>query len=314
MANLAYIQLTRFCNQECRFCSNPPNTRRRSLEEIKKIIDKTLKLGYTGFILTGGEPTLYEDLWKILEYCKKNNIHCRIITNGQRISDFSYLENLYNHGLYHIHLSLYSIRREIQAFLTNNPISLENIIKALNNLGKIGKITVDINTVINKYNAGHLYENVDFIVKNFNFVQHFVWNNLDPLMNRASKNKDTIPRLNDFELQLHKAMEYLRKKNKTFRVERVPLCYMTDFAEFSTETRKIVNKEERIVYFLDKKGVRRQKKPEMWFYDKARCCSVCGLNNICAGLYQMDKFYFSKELSPVFINEDKVIKRIKCTP
>ena len=46
-------------------------------------------------------------------------------------------------------------------------------------------------------------------------------------------------------------MRFLHKEGRTFRVERVPLCYMTEFAHCSTETRKIVKGEERVGDKLD---------------------------------------------------------------
>jgi hypothetical protein len=48
-----------------------------------------------------------------------------------------------------------------------------------------------------------------------------------------------------------KAFSFLEKKRRTFRVERLPLCFMRGYEEASTETRKIVKNEERLVYFLD---------------------------------------------------------------
>ncbi|MBU2634964.1 radical SAM protein [Patescibacteria group bacterium] len=307
MATLGYIQITRKCNQKCRFCSNPPNRNTLSFEQGKKDIDKYIKQGYDGVILTGGEPTLSSHLAKFLSYCSQKEFQARIITNGQKTANLQYLKKLKEAGLYHLHLSIYSIKPEIQAFLTQKKSSLKNIIETLKNLKKLGGINVDINTVINKYNAGHLKDNVILIVKRFPFIHHFVWNNIDPLMNRASKNIDTIPKLNDFELELHKAMEFLEKNRRSFRVERVPLCYMSGFEHCSTETRKIVKQEERSVRFLDSKGYVRQTE---WKYGKAKCCKNCFLNDICAGLYQMDTYYSSKELYPVFVSREEIIKKI----
>ena len=210
-------------------------------------------------------------------------------------------------GLNHVNVSLFSHKPKIQAFLTKKKDSFDNIIKSLENAKKL-KITANINTVINKYNADHLSDLVKFVIKKFPFVRHFIWNNMDPLMNRASKNTDTIPKLNDFELELHKAMEFLNKTGRTFRVERVPLCYMAEYAHYSTETRKIVKNEERSVHFLDdQRGRTRQLQ---WRYDKVGCCGICFLNKICAGLWQMDKYYSSKELYPVFIDPIKIKKMI----
>lgn len=307
MANLGYIQIIRICNQECLFCSNPATGKVISLDEAKKTVDDYIKLGYEGLIWTGGEPTLYPHLVELIQYAKDKNIHSRLITNGQKICNYKYFKRLADAGLDHVNISLFSHRPKMQAFLTKKKDSFKNIVKALRNAEKLG-ITVNINTVINKYNSDHLSEVVKFVVEEFPFVRHFVWNNMDPLMNRASKNTDTIPTLNGFELELHQAMKFLDQSGRTFRVERVPLCYMVEYGDRSTETRKIVKKEERSVHFLD--DARGRVRQTDWQHGKAECCKVCKLNNICAGLWQMDKYYFSKELYPVFVDPKIIEKRI----
>lgn len=306
MANLAYLQITRECNQHCRFCSNPPTQKSRPLSFFKKMIDYYAKQKYSGIVFSGGEPTLYLDLPCLIAYASDKKLSSRIITNGQKTADPAYLDELAGKGLKHICLSVYSDDPAIQSFLTENKPSLQNIKKTLSHLKGSG-ITVDIVTVINKYNAGHLLRIVRWLTDDYPFINHFVWNNLDPLMNRASSHPDTIPRLIDFELELHRAMDLLHQRGKTFRAERIPLCYMPSFAHCSTETRKIVKQEERMVYFLDSKGLIRQKR---WSYGKAGCCHSCSVCEICAGLYQMDKFFSSEELYPLFIDKEEVKKKI----
>lgn len=306
MATLGYIQVTRLCNQKCRICSNPEISATISFKDGISIIEDFLKRGYYGVIFTGGEPTLHPELPKFIEYAKIRGIHSRIITNAQKTSDFSYLKELVDCGLQHIHISIYSHIDEVQSFISQNRDSLKNILKSLENIAMI-KITADINTAINHYNAHHLYDLVKFLVERFPFLNHFVWNNLDPTTNRVTQNPDVIPQLWEFEVSLNKAMNFLTSKGKTFRVERVPLCYITEFAEFSTETRKIVKEEERIVYFLDHRGMVQQTE---WKYGKTDCCKVCTLDKICAGLYEMDKYYSAKELYPVFVSREKIIEKI----
>jgi MoaA/NifB/PqqE/SkfB family radical SAM enzyme len=311
VASLAYIQLTRECNQQCRFCSNPPTKKTLTLEQGKKLIDLYIKKSYDGIIFTGGEPTLSPFLGDLISYCRVKNMPCRIITNGQKLADYSYLLELKKAGLQQLHLSFYSYKKEIQSFLTQNKDALDNIIKALRNLEKLPKIRVDMNIVINHYNAGHLYENVSWIVKNFSFVRHFVWNNLDPYMDRAKENPDTIPRLSEIELSLHRALVFLEKHHKTFRVERLPLCALPEFEHVLNETRKLVKKENRVTFFLDNRGFHYENDwKKKWGYDKTDCCKTCFLDSICPGLYQMDKFYSSKELHPVFVSKEAITAKI----
>jgi MoaA/NifB/PqqE/SkfB family radical SAM enzyme len=179
--------------------------------------------------------------------------------------------------------------------------------QALENLGRVGA-TVNINTVINKFNADHLDENVRAFCGRFPFIRHFVWNNLDPSMGRAETNRDTAHRLADFELSLARAMRWLAASGRTFRVERVPLCYMTEFAHCSTETRKIVKGEERIVHFLDEKGTIRQTD---FRHPKSEVCRHCSLDDVCGGLFELGDHYDLGELHPVFVDKDAVIARVR---
>jgi MoaA/NifB/PqqE/SkfB family radical SAM enzyme len=306
MAELGYIQIIRKCNQECIICSNPENGKEIDFNEAKKSIDDLKRSGHSDVILTGGDPTLYKKLPELIKYAVKNRIHPRIITNGQKISDMKYLQKLIKVGLKDLHLSIYSNINSIQYKLSQKKDSLANIKKTLDNTLKTD-IHVNVNIVINKYNSDHLSKIVSWIVKDYPNVRHFVFNNLDPFMNRVSENKKVVPRFNDFELELHRALEILEKNKKTFRVERVPLCYMTDFEYVSTETRKIVKNEKRVIYFLDEKGMSSQKD---WKRDESEKCRVCFLKNICAGIDFRGGYYKKEELYPVFIDPQKIIDKI----
>ena len=71
-------------------------------------------------------------------------------------------------------------------------------------------IRVQINTVINHYNQGHLDKTVKFLTKHFPPIQHFVWNNLDPEMMRKTDTAwSTLPDFDAFKPSLARAMQYL---------------------------------------------------------------------------------------------------------
>ena len=239
MANLGYLQLTRECKQFCRFCSNPPSGVDLTETEMKGLIEDLVERGYDGVILTGGEPTIAPLLLPAIQYARQKNLHVRMITNGQRVSNLAFLKELQNAGLNHLHLSFHSSRPEVHDFVTQTPGAWKAIVQAMENCRDLG-IQNDINTVINAYNSDHLHETVMWLGTNFPHIHHFVWNNMDPNMNRAERNPDVIPRLREFELSLHLAMTFLASQGRSFRVERVPLCYMRGFEHCSTETRKII--------------------------------------------------------------------------
>jgi len=306
MAKIGYIQIIRKCNQKCIICSNPENGREISFDEAKKAIDELKRSGNSDVVLTGGEPTLHPRLPELIAYAKKKKIFPLIITNGQKISDMTYLKKLQKAGLEDLHLSIYSNVDSIQYKLSQKKDSLKNIKKALDNLSKTD-IHVKINIVINKYNSDHLSKMVAWLVESYPNIKHFVFNNLDPFMNRVSENRDVVPRFNDFELELHRALSILEDNEKTFRVERVPLCYMSGFEHTSTETRKIIKNEKRIIYFLDDKGMTSQRD---WKCDESEKCAVCSLRKICAGVDFREEYYKKEELYPVFVNPQNIIAKI----
>ncbi len=306
MANLGYIQITRRCNQNCRFCSNPDNGRTLDMEQAREFVDDFVRRDYHGIILTGGEPTLFTPLDELILYAHERGMPSRMITNGQKAANFDYLKILKDSGLVHMTLSIHSVDAELHDDLTRTPGSFRKQVRCLENAEKLG-ITVDVNCVINKRNADKLEENVRWLTERFPFLHHFVWNNLDPSMNENMDHDALVPRLRDFEISLYRAMRFLESTGRTFRAEKVPLCYMPEYAHCSTETRKIIKNEERVIHFLDDKRTFKENRFE---HVKAEICVVCGFNEICAGLFFGNTYYDLAELSPIFQDPDSVRKRI----
>ena len=306
MANLGYLQLTRGCLQDCRFCSNPPTGVGLDEAGMRLHIDQLVDLGYDGVILTGGEPSLSPLLMPALEYAGKRGLYSRMITNGQRLANKRFFKQAVDAGLTHIHVSLHSYRREVHDFITRYPGAWEALIECLSHVPEMG-ITSDINTVICTYNADHLDENVKWITQRFPFIRHFVWNNMDPDGNRAEENPDCIAKHYEFQVSLERAMEYLHSTGRSFRAERVPLCFMPRFAWASTETRKIVKEEERCIRFLDDKGFVRQLE---FLHGKGDACTACRFDPICAGMFSMAKTFDERELAPVFDDPEPIIRTV----
>lgn len=316
MANLGYMQVVRHCNQYCRFCSNPETPYILDLETAKREIDDFAAREYFGVILTGGEPSLSPIIPEVTRYAIERGLHVRMITNGSKLADMAIARAFVEAGLRHYHVSIHSCREDVEDRLTGVKGSFALAVRALEHLETLDAelraqdrsgITVNINTVINAFNCDHLDETVRYFVEQFPFIAHFVWNNLDPSMGRAETNRDTAHRLRDFEVSLARAMQFLAQNGRSFRVERVPLCFMPEFAHASTETRKIIKGEERIVHFLDEKGTVRQTD---FRHPKAPACSHCTLNDICGGLFELGDWYDLNELAPVFLPKEPIVTRV----
>lgn len=78
-------------------------------------------------------------------------------------------------------------------------------------------------------------------------------------------------------------------------MEKLPLCYIRGFEYASTETRKIVKEEERIVHFLDF----REKMYETDFHhEQTEECQSCDLRSICSGIYEKAQFFPDTNVYP----------------
>lgn len=78
------FQLTRACNFECIYCSEPPGIRSRSFSKMKAMVDKLV--GMRRIILSGGEPMVYKHFWEMLEYVRNKFEIVVLSTNASRIT------------------------------------------------------------------------------------------------------------------------------------------------------------------------------------------------------------------------------------
>jgi MoaA/NifB/PqqE/SkfB family radical SAM enzyme len=70
--------------------------------EWKAIIDKAWDVGIPHLTFTGGEPTLRPDLVELLEHAEANGQVTGLLTNGRRLSDSGFLDDLIRAGLDHV--------------------------------------------------------------------------------------------------------------------------------------------------------------------------------------------------------------------
>jgi hypothetical protein len=93
------INLNSSCNLNCPFCFARANERKLkepSLPEIKEAVR-----GFAGSIvyLSGGEPTLREDLLDIIGEIKKMGYSVALFTNGKKLSDAGFVRGLKESGV-----------------------------------------------------------------------------------------------------------------------------------------------------------------------------------------------------------------------
>ncbi len=118
---LTVIEVTDRCNLSCPTCyanSSPNYGRHRTLEEIEKMFDVVVaNEGEPDVVqISGGEPTVHPDFFKILDIAKSKPIkHLMLNTNGIRIAkDIHFVEKLANYMPdFEIYLQFDSFKPEV---------------------------------------------------------------------------------------------------------------------------------------------------------------------------------------------------------
>lgn len=90
----------------------------------------------------------------------------------------------------------------------------------------------------------------------------------------------------------------------------MPLCYIRGYERCSTETRKIIKNEERLIYFLD---FREQIREVDFYHEKLSECQQCDLNTICSGIYEWKKYFSYVKVYPQKVSKEEIEKIIKRT-
>jgi uncharacterized radical SAM superfamily Fe-S cluster-containing enzyme len=119
------LPVTSRCNLRCRYCfADPDGTADKPLDEIKESLKKLSVPGQTLVQLSGGEPTLREDLTDIVAGAKSAG--CRYVqlnTNGIRLAEDKFLaEDLANAGLSFVFLQFDSLNDDVYEKLRGRPL------------------------------------------------------------------------------------------------------------------------------------------------------------------------------------------------
>lgn len=120
------LEVTNRCNMHCRFCfADPTSAEDPSLDSIKSQIDDIVQqTGKTLLQLSGGEPTVRDDLPQIIAYAKKAGCsYVQLNTNGLRLAeDPSYAVLLAEAGLSFAFLQFDGITDDIFSSMRGLPL------------------------------------------------------------------------------------------------------------------------------------------------------------------------------------------------
>ena len=153
-------ELTYRCNHTCLFCSCPWEADRTikatelSAGEWADVFRAVRQRGVEQVTFSGGEATLRDDFFEILDAAKELGFSIGVISNGRRI-DRAFLQRLQK---YHVLLSV-SVPGIDTFAQTTGQDNIDHVLEIFDTCHEIGVQTV-ANIAVTKINFGELYQNI----------------------------------------------------------------------------------------------------------------------------------------------------------
>jgi len=151
--------ITSKCNFDCPYCNKFTNSKDLNLQEIKDITDLLKSFDVKYIHLTGGEPTVRNDLFEIVSYIKSKDIKIGISTNGSK--NLEYYKELNKRGVEIFSLSLDVHDASLNKKFTNVDNVFDNVVNNIREISKIAYLTVGV--VLNDNNIEHYKEIISFV-------------------------------------------------------------------------------------------------------------------------------------------------------
>lgn len=92
--------ITKKCNMNCQYCFREINESDLTIQENIQKLDELTRLGVRKITWSGGEPTEYDGIEKLLQLSKQHGVYNKIVTNASNLNDeqsykiFEYLDEV----------------------------------------------------------------------------------------------------------------------------------------------------------------------------------------------------------------------------
>jgi len=273
------ISIWNKCNSNCIMCTNPSDFQAKDshgnygFDELKKrlgaakIFDEKGNLIDDKMILTGGEPTIHPDFFRILSFIKRTfpPVIIELDTNGRRFCYPSFTKKVLRFKRINIYTSLHGFNAKTHDAITRTPGSFLQTIKGIENVFKyksLGLHEFELRIIITKLTYKYTEKILEFIKNHFPEVDRIVIIFME-MEGQAKKNFKIVGlTYTQFKRFIPKIAKWI-PEFKGFRFYHFPLC--------------------TINYSLWKYTWRTLPEYEITFLPK---CEVCLYKKYCLGIHK----------------------------
>lgn len=296
------------CDHKCTMCSNEVDykysTTTYTFEKIKERLDKFIAWDDKQFYrfsdmkddwtITGWEPTLNPDYFKILSYIREKFPDSRLVqlTHGDNFADEEFTKKISTLSNYHLVFPIHGYNKETHEAIVRKEWSWELLLKGIYNVlqyKKYNNQTLELRVIIQWQNYKHLDKIYELIYRYFpqvdsivSIMMEYEWQSIDNITLTKVNYRDVL-KMNE-EIFLKWWNIFWKEK---FKLYHFPLC-------------TIQNKE------LWKYTWRTLPPDEIEFLDK---CDDCELRKYCMWIHENYCKFNGEDEIISFSQED--IKKIK---
>ncbi len=158
------LALTYRCNNHCGHCYNESSRSAGELafDQWVKVLDRIWELGIPHVVFTGGEPTLVNGLANLVAHAEQLGLITGLNTNGRRLSDPAYVDELVSAGLDHVQITLESHDAAVHDRIVGHTGAHEQTAAGIRN-ALATRLFVMTNTTLLRSNSGYLADTLRFL-------------------------------------------------------------------------------------------------------------------------------------------------------
>lgn len=296
------VRLESHCNLACIFCTaNTPDLKSMTKKQVEEALRFLKSNGQGRVAITGGEPTLYPEIFSVINSAKQLGLKIQLQTNAVLLSDKDLATQFIEAGVEQFFVSLHSHNQECYKRITlrdkffDVKCGIRNLIKGGGN--------VVLNYVINKYNYNMLEGFICYAERELG-VKQFRLSLVNP--NEYLHNDErVVPRLSEIHDELITALKYCHTHDLKVDVEGVPFCYMGDYFKDNIEWKRLNWPPH---YHIEKDFIVEDcHRYNLQHYKaESNACSLCSLSFACgkvwkgyADIYGTSELYSDPQLQKI---------------
>ncbi|OGW55930.1 MAG: hypothetical protein A2Y81_10505 [Nitrospirae bacterium RBG_13_43_8] len=226
------LWLGQTCNLHCQFCyfidkihsKGHPEHPFMIIDKAKKICKTLVEFyGNNSIDIQGGEPTLYKDIFDLIQYCKEIGLTPSLITNALVLDDIKRCLAFKDAGIRDFLVSVHGLGDVFDALVGVKGAHVCQM-KALRNLQEAG-IPFRFNCVLTKLVLHQLPLIAELAKKTGARVVNFItFNPFADQSQKGRRNIQNVPRYSEVSGRLNNALDILNDSNIEANVRYFPIC------------------------------------------------------------------------------------------